>query len=460
MANGENGFVKPHLPLPEGPYMVSHVDVLKKGKGLDGLLLRLYYPTDEDSPDIFSAQEEWPHWLPEVNKYVEGYSAFVGVWPSVMHLIYRVCIGDFWIPMFHNRAPKKVSGGYPLVIFSHGLGMCRCSYSYICMQLASHGFLVAALDHRDGSSCMTAEAHDGSAENETAWIPYRTLEKGESELKLRNAQVHQRSEEVRNVLRFMEELNSGNLDFSSLSLPSDISTLKQIQGEINMEKVVVSGHSFGGATTLVSLTKEPKFRCLEIIAYDTDWIQSDSEPSLNVPFIEDGPTDEIMGDIEGKEAGRKSVPYWMPRGRVRGIVGAGIALDSWMYPLQKEEEILRSIQKPVLFINMEAFQTNANLRAMKKCLNGACTKKVVTIQGTVHHNQVDTPFMSNVAWYSRLASHLIIGPNSKTDHDVAARLNVALMLEFLWRLLGLEPREKELKMVQEHKELLLEGIDQ
>lgn len=43
----------------------------------------------------------------------------------------------------------------PVMIFSHGLAGSRTSYSQYCGTLASHGVLVAALEHRDGSALHT-----------------------------------------------------------------------------------------------------------------------------------------------------------------------------------------------------------------------------------------------------------------------------------------------------------------
>lgn len=37
---------------------------------------------------------------------------------------------------------------FPVVVFSHGLGGMRTTYSGICCDLASHGYVVAAIEHR------------------------------------------------------------------------------------------------------------------------------------------------------------------------------------------------------------------------------------------------------------------------------------------------------------------------
>ncbi|MPC96663.1 Platelet-activating factor acetylhydrolase 2 [Portunus trituberculatus] len=38
---------------------------------------------------------------------------------------------------------------WPVVVFSHGLSANRSIYSTVCSELASHGFVVAAVEHRE-----------------------------------------------------------------------------------------------------------------------------------------------------------------------------------------------------------------------------------------------------------------------------------------------------------------------
>ena len=46
-----------------------------------------------------------------------------------------------------DAVPPSISP-FPVIIFSHGLGGCRATYSGTCCDLASHGYVVAAVEHR------------------------------------------------------------------------------------------------------------------------------------------------------------------------------------------------------------------------------------------------------------------------------------------------------------------------
>lgn len=80
---------------------------------------------------------------------------------------------------------------FPVVVFSHGLGACKFFYSGTYAQLASHGFIVAALEHRDTSACVTyyyASPQDHSKSVRT-WIKHHKMGFGPENYPARVKQV-------------------------------------------------------------------------------------------------------------------------------------------------------------------------------------------------------------------------------------------------------------------------------
>ncbi|NXG01643.1 PAFA2 acetylhydrolase, partial [Sakesphorus luctuosus] len=304
------------LPQGKGPHHVGCTDVMV-GHTQQGLFLRLFYPC------LPRAGTTEPLWIPR-SEYCAGLADFAlrRRWCSAL---LSIAIGSCRVPVSWNAPFKPHSSGYPLIIFSHGLGAFRTLYSSVCTELASWGFVVAALEHRDHSAAITyfCTAEAGREE----WIPFQRVPQGQKEFYFRNKQVHQRAEECVRVLRLFKDITSGKSVPNILHQDLDLSMLK---GNIDLTKVAVMGHSFGGVTAVLALVKEPSFRC-------------------------------------------------------------AVALDAWMFPL--ENMLYPEVPKPVLFINTEKFQTPESVAKMKRLSSRNSQTKIITVLGTVHESQTDFAFL-------------------------------------------------------------------
>ncbi|KAM3933713.1 platelet-activating factor acetylhydrolase 2, cytoplasmic [Leptodactylus fuscus] len=348
------------IPPAAGPYPVGCTDVLV-GAGKEGCFFRLYYPCSR-SPDEASR----PLWFPRP-EYLSGLMAMYGWEGSAAQSGAAFIIGNPQIPVAWHGSFLPGTDRKPLIIFSHGLGAFRTVYSSLCIELASIGFLVAALEHRDGSACATyhfSEA-DATTSMQAIWVPFKTVLPGMQEFYLRNYQVHQRASECIRAVRILEDLDKGRQVSNILDSGFSLDVLKD---RIDFNRVAVMGHSFGGATALLSLIKDNIFRC-------------------------------------------------------------AVVLDAWMFPL--EDTCYPNIQKPILLINTESFQTRKSIQKIKRMNSQGADLKYMTVKGCVHLSQSDFAFMTGYL------ANRIAGQRGTMDPHLCLMIHVTSSLDFLNKHLDL-----------------------
>jgi len=303
-------------------------------RGDAGSFIRFFYPvekTDETPPD----ESNKCFWIPR-QEYTLGLVNFMKLPVWFFGKLFYWTVGSLCIPAVYNAPVYKPAKGnlegqsLPCVVFSHGLGGNRLIYSTYCCELASQGCLVACIEHRDESASATyvLKEKDGETELAEEWIKYHPLQPSYNEFEFRNSQVHKRADECIYAHNILEKIHTG--DFPK-NLFKDTSVLQQLKGRLDLNKVAVVGHSFGGATTVLSLAKEKRFRC-------------------------------------------------------------GVALDVWMLPLG-EEIFNYDIDQPLLFVNSQAFHRwRENMDPLKKLINKKPHKRpIIAIRCTKHMNQCDIP---------------------------------------------------------------------
>lgn len=157
-------------------------------------------------------------------------------------------------------------------------------YSHLCGSLASHGYIVCAVEHRDGSAPNTwvypplNERSEQGSPRSITWYDWKQVKfedasKEESHVPLRDEQLDFRLRELEMAWKHLKRITGGQGPASEL-----INHRKNVSGaarKVNWDSfekymdadkdVTFMGHSFGGATICRVATKSDGFlRCITL----------------------------------------------------------------------------------------------------------------------------------------------------------------------------------------------------
>jgi platelet-activating factor acetylhydrolase len=185
------GSMEIEVPVEE-PHTISHIT--RDGRHLlqlETVLFTLYYPAafGSGSGPAPGGQKKWSRetWLPRPRmETAKGYSRFAGIpaWAGIglasattmltkLRAYRNSPPARHWPPEGNSKKrgykvkneqgppPEGINRDpiFPLLMFSHGLGGSRSAYSSLCTEFASYGFVVCAVEHRDGSGPRTFINH-------------------------------------------------------------------------------------------------------------------------------------------------------------------------------------------------------------------------------------------------------------------------------------------------------------
>ena len=209
---------------------------------------------------------------------------------------------------------------HPLLLFSHGLGGMRMQNTIQIEELVSNGYIVAAPDHAYDANITIFE--DSSVAN------FKSAEYDENVeytiddfYSYRVPQITTRSLDLSFIINKINTLQLNSNDF--------------LWKMIDLNKIGVFGHSFGGGASLVSL-------------YNDD------------------------------------------------NISACVALDGWIEPIPNNI-VDSGLNKPFLYIGQEAWDDTLNYYKLNKLINNSTTNGMaVFLKDTEHFDYTDTPYFNDI----------------------------------------------------------------
>ena len=255
------------LPSPEGNYAIGTevfhwVDSSKSEwftpentKDYREIMVQLWYPgvlNQRQTP------EPYMDYIKLRTKTIAAAGKLPSFLPSHLNLVET--------HSYKNLTCINKSSALPVVVFSHGLTGSRYLHQSLFENLASFGYIVAALDH--SYDCNLTVFPDGRTAD------YRSDITGHPDsVKIRKRQIETRSHDIRFVLDQIEKIQSGKIQSS-------------LNGKLNLHSIAVGGHSYGGATAILSAQEDDRIQaCFNLDGWINPLPNSSIKMGLNIPIM-------------------------------------------------------------------------------------------------------------------------------------------------------------------------------
>ena len=237
----------PRIPTPSGPFPVGTVIYEFK----DATRKELYSGKDEARrfmiqawyPAIIKTDKRAP-WMSNAEIYTRAIATYINR-PSFF-LDHLALVNT---PAYENVQVAQADGGYPAIIFSHGWNGFNAQNSSQALELASHGYIVIAVQHTYGA--VATVFPDGTvAPNNPKTLP-ENVDDPNYEVTARKL-VDQWAGDISFTLEQFDRLNKD---------PESIFFQK-----MDMERIGVYGHSTGGGAAIQFCGTDS--RCKAVLGMD------------------------------------------------------------------------------------------------------------------------------------------------------------------------------------------------
>ncbi|RPK80434.1 MULTISPECIES: hypothetical protein [Streptomyces] len=235
-------FPVPEFPAPSGRFPVG-TEVLEWSARPDGtgpgderrtLVTQLWYPAGRSAPDARRAPY-LGRTEAEARTVSSALADYVGVPGFLLDSLPRS--RSHAVP----GAPVADDGGrFPVVVFSPGLGGVRTQNTAWAEELASHGYVVAGVDHPYDSAAVVLS--DGrTLRTEVSATGDRAKDEA-----LAEGWTRTRAADLRAVLSRLERLDCGEV-------------VGPLAGRLDTGRAAAAGHSLGGAAALQAARQDRRF---------------------------------------------------------------------------------------------------------------------------------------------------------------------------------------------------------
>lgn len=480
----------------ENPRVISHHITRKKKHvlQLETVLMNIYYPAslethDPQNPERLSRQLWFGRPRLDIAK---GYAKFASLPLAVVAPVFlpsaftklpayrNAGIAKHWASdaNFTRRGSQaKQNEGlkppnatempcFPVIMFSHGLGGTRTMYSTLCGEFASYGFIVCAVEHRDGSAPRSLVLHTETGygsrkereergdvdhwneENEHDYdiVDYmfpqdNPMDSGPNNPKgvdteLRQAQIDLRKAELEEAFKVIRIIAAGdgqqiadrNMRRKGFKGASSFGLegvdWKAWKDRVKLDHVTACGHSFGAATVVDMLRTSERFPYIaQGIIYDI-WgagtrPPSDDQPDhrIQVPLLAINseaftywPTNfELVESlVQETQSGPVKAPAWLMT--VRGTVHISQSDFVLLYP-HLCSLLLKAVASPRRALDINV---NASLEFFKQVMPDLLTGGFRTFDD-------ENILESETSPLEQIPSSQMLKPNNKW---VAARLRI------------------------------------
>ncbi|KAI2464604.1 PAF acetylhydrolase [Annulohypoxylon bovei var. microspora] len=293
------------LPKYSGPYPVGAVDIeiplpspriidtarLKGTKEkvfeLETVFFTIYYPTAENAV----SRKPKHYWISKpISITTEGYAKFAHISNFVVDKILTravsALVGNIRIPAEVDvpladlavvvtatlkaqddvqeieKVIQIVKGGYQVIIFSHGMSSSRTSYTHYAGELASRGYLIVMLEHRDGSCPGSIIMKKGEPDKIKLLFGVSEVESASGKdltvPEFKRAQLNFREAEIEEAVQVLKLINEGQGDQIFKKSPrNEGADLQNWKGRLNTDEMVIAGHSYGATGAMQALRGGP-----------------------------------------------------------------------------------------------------------------------------------------------------------------------------------------------------------